>query len=143
VIVRRGELAAHLAAVERHDGRPDTLIDAAALAAYAPVVDVPEGDYRLVGVDLGDASRNVPPADAVAGFGERTPLTIEEGLALLAADSSVIAANRGFSLAGSSRGDRRCPALWISKGAPKLGWCYLGAPHTWLGTASCAAREAL
>lgn len=102
---------------------------------------MPEGDYELVGVDLGDATRNVRPQDALAAFGERTPLTVEEGLALFAADPSVIAPNRGFSLAGSSRGDRRVPALWVSKGRPKLGWCFMGAPHTWLGTASCAERR--
>ena len=143
MIVRRASLADHLALVARSDGRPGTLIGEEELAAYAAVVDVPEGDYELVGVDLGDATRDVPPADAVAGFGGRSPLTIEEGLAVFAADPSVIAPNRGFSLAGSSRGDRRCPALWVSKGAPKLGWCFLGAPHTWLGTASCAARRPL
>jgi hypothetical protein len=37
-------------------------------------------------------------------------------------------------------GDRRVPALWISGGAPKLGWCWAGNPHTWLGSASCATR---
>ena len=105
------------------------------------MVEVPDGDYELVRLDLGDGSRNVAPQEAVAALGERSPLTIEEGLAVLAADASAIGPNRGLSLAGSSRGDRRCPALWLSKGRPKLGWCYLGAPHTWLGTASCAARR--
>ncbi|WFF07707.1 DUF5701 family protein [Micromonospora sp. WMMD1076] len=28
------------------------------------------------------------------------------------------------------------PALWISQGAPKLGWCWFGNPHTWLGSAT-------
>ena len=45
----------------------------------------------------------------------------------------------------------RTPALWISngtgrdgrerKGAPKLGWCWWGNRHTWLGIASCQGRE--
>ena len=26
--------------------------------------------------------------------------------------------------------------MWISERAPKLGWCWDGNPHTWLGTAS-------
>ena len=145
MIVVRSELAVNLAAVARSDGKPDTLIGEPELAAYTPLVDVPAGDYELVEVDLGDATRNVRPDDALEqldGAG-RSPLTIEEGLALYAADPAVIAPNRGFSLAGSSRGDRRVPALWISKGRPKLGWCFRGAPHTWLGTASCAGRRAL
>jgi hypothetical protein len=34
------------------------------------------------------------------------------------------------------------PALWIADRAPKLGWCWDGNPHTWLGTASAAHRLA-
>ena len=34
------------------------------------------------------------------------------------------------------------PAIWISNRAPKLGWCWAGNPHTWLGSASCSDRAA-
>ena len=34
----------------------------------------------------------------------------------------------------------RVPALWISERAPKLGWCWDGNPHTWLGLASAGRR---
>lgn len=144
MLVARTALGEHLALVARSDGAPDTVIDADALATYAATVDVPDGDYVLEDVDLGDATRNVPPEQALEQFAAagRSPLTVEEGLALFAADPTVIARNRGFSLAGSSRGDRRVPAMWVSKGRPKLGWCFMGAPHTWLGTASCAGRKA-
>jgi hypothetical protein len=54
----------------------------------------------------------------------------------------VIARNRGFSMAGSRRGDQRVPAFWISEGRPKLGWCWDRNPHTRLGTASCSGRIA-
>ncbi|HYN94662.1 MAG TPA: DUF5701 family protein [Pilimelia sp.] len=30
--------------------------------------------------------------------------------------------------------------MWISGRAPKLGWCWEGNPHTWLGVASTGAR---
>jgi Family of unknown function (DUF5701) len=53
---------------------------------------------------------------------------------------TAVAKNGGFSLAGSRCGDRRVTALWISQNRPKLGWCWAGNPHTWLGTASCADR---
>jgi hypothetical protein len=43
--------------------------------------------------------------------------------------------------------DARTPAVWISggtgrdgvesRGAPKVGWCWAGNRHTWLGFASC------
>jgi hypothetical protein len=70
-----------------------------------------------------------------------SPLTIDEGVALLLQQPEAIARNWGFSAAGSRRGDQRVPAFWISEGRPKLGWCWERNPHTWLGTASCARRE--
>ena len=46
--------------------------------------------------------------------------------------------------------DARTPAIWISggtgrdgaasKGAPKVGWCWAGNRHTWLGFASASSR---
>jgi hypothetical protein len=52
----------------------------------------------------------------------------------------VLKTANAFSLLGSRRGDRRVPALWLSGGRPRLGWCWAGAPHFWLGSASCAER---
>ena len=71
----------------------------------------------------------------------RTPLTIDEGIALLTQFPERLRKNHCFSLLGSRSGDRRVPALWISQGRPKLGWCWAGNPHTWLGSASCGARR--
>lgn len=73
--------------------------------------------------------------DAMAAVG-RLPITIDEGIALVTQFPAALASNRCFSLVGSRCGDRRVPALWISQGAPKLGWCWHGNPHTWLGSAS-------
>ena len=49
--------------------------------------------------------------------------------------------------------DARTPALWISNGtgrdgpdnrnAPKLGWCWAGNRHTWLGFASASGRASI
>jgi hypothetical protein len=84
----------------------------------------------------------VPPEDALPKIESkgRSPLTIEEGIAFVTQFPEAVAPNRGFSLAGSRAGDRRVMAFWISKKRPKLGWCWAGAPHTWLGTASCGER---
>lgn len=132
-------------AIARTDGKPQTVIGATELAAYRPIdaLRLPDADaWVLSGIALGGATRGDPPAVARKALADagRTPLTIEEGLALHTHIADVIGPNRGLSLSGSTRGDRRVPALWISKGTPKLGWCYVGAPHTWLGTPSCAAR---
>lgn len=115
------------------------------LATFLPIdaVEIPEGPaYLAVDVDLGASSRNVPPEDALREILDagRSPLTLDEGVALMLQQPEVIARNWGFSMAGSRRGDQRVPAFWISGGRPKLGWCWDRNPHTWLGTASCARR---
>ncbi|MFH8573541.1 DUF5701 family protein [Streptomyces sp. NPDC017993] len=105
---------------------------------------LPEGEvYVAFDVERGEEFCGVVPADALATLAERkrTPLTIEEGIAFLTQFPHALAKNKCFSLGGTRLGDRRVPALWISKGAPKLGWCWEGNPHTWLGMASAGDRS--
>jgi hypothetical protein len=134
--------------VEREGKRAVSMLDDEELARFVPIegVELPEGPaYRLVDVDTGRATRNVTPDDALASIraAGRSPLTLEEGIAVVTRHPETIAPNDGWSLLGSRCGDRRVCALWISKGAPKLGWCWAGNPHTWLGSASCAGRIGL
>jgi hypothetical protein len=107
-----------------------------------PELDIPTGPYLLLDVDPGADTLNIPPAEVlprIAAAG-RSPLTIAEGLAVLVSDPGVLRGRNCFSLLGSRAGDKRVPALWVSARRPRLGWCYQGAPHTWLGSASCAGR---
>ncbi|AIR98867.1 DUF5701 family protein [Streptomyces glaucescens] len=110
-----------------------------------PSVAVPGHRVHLVfDVERGEEFCGVVPNDAmetIAGRG-RTPLTIEEGIALITHFPEVLVKNKCFSLGGSRSGDRRVPAIWISQGMPKLGWCWEGNPHTWLGMASAGKRHA-
>lgn len=115
----------------------------AGLEPYARVVDIPEAPvYWLYGIDRGDEFLNVAPRDALSVIAERgrTALTIDEGLSLATVAPHFVEKNHCFMLAGSRRGDKRVPAIWISQRAPKLGWCFEGVPHTWLGIASAAGR---
>jgi hypothetical protein len=107
-----------------------------------PGLDVPAGPYLLLDVDPGADTLNIPPAEVLPRMtaAGRSPLTIAEGLAVLVSDPGVLRGRNCFSLLGSRAGDKRVPALWISARRPRLGWCYQGAPHTWLGSASCAGR---
>lgn len=100
--------------------------------------------YLLVDVERGSEFCGTPPERAVAVLADRgrTPLTVAEGIALITLHPEVLEKNHCFSLAGSRKGDRRVPALWISKQAPHLGWCFAGAPHSWLGLASAGRRVA-
>ncbi|MFC9219889.1 DUF5701 family protein [Streptomyces hygroscopicus] len=100
--------------------------------------------YLLLEVERGEEFCGAVPRDAmnvIAGRG-RTLLTIEEGVALITHFPQVLVKNKCFSLGGSRCGDRRVPAIWISQKAPKLGWCWEGNPHTWLGMASAGTRAA-
>jgi len=127
-------------------GRPGTVsrqladVDRFVPTEHAPV---PAGEaYLLVDVERGAEFRDRPPDTAlpvITGRG-RSPLTVDEGVALVTHFPSTLVKNHCFSLAGSRAGDRRVPAVWISRGAPVLGWCWAGNPHSWLGVASCAGR---
>lgn len=106
-------------------------------------LDVPDAPvYLLLDVERGDEFKNVKPRDATPVIAERgrTPLTIAEGLSFNAVYPDKLIKNHCFMLAGSHEGSKRVPAIWISQGAPKLGWCFQGVEHTWLGIASAAKR---
>jgi hypothetical protein len=118
------------------------------LTTFTPIkhVEIPGGNaYVVFDVERGEEFGNVPPDDAMVKIAgrERTPITIDEGIALITHSPESLERNKCFSLLGSRCGDKRVPALWISQGAPKLGWCWAGNPHTWLGTASCGARAGM
>ena len=98
--------------------------------------------YLVTDLDTGEDTLNVTPEDALKTIVKRrrSPLTIEEGVALVTHFPELLKTKNCFSILGSRCGDRRVPALWISKGSPRLGWCWAANPHTWLGSASCGSR---
>jgi len=117
------------------------------LATYDPLpeLEVPAASaYLLVDIERGEEFCGVRPEEAlpvIRGRG-RTPLTIDEGIAVVTQAPHLLEKNKCFMLSGSRRTDRRVPAMWISERAPKLGWCWDGNPHTWLGVASAGRRIA-
>jgi hypothetical protein len=136
-----------LAEVHGVGGTGFTTMEPDDLARFAPLpeLDVPPTPYLLVDVDTGPDTRGRTPADVLPELteGGRSPLTLAEGVAVLVTDPGVLRSRNCFSLLGSRAGDKRVPALWVSARRPRLGWCYQGAPHTWLGSASCAGRVGL
>jgi len=149
VIVIGRELVGPEASIDRVERRgkaaATTMLDADDFERFRPIepVSVPGGPaYLVTEVSAGRDTLDVAPDDALATIDRqgRSPLTLDEGIALVTQFPEAVARNGGFSLPGSRRGDRRVTALWISKGQPKLGWCWAGNPHTWLGSASCTRR---
>ena len=108
-----------------------------------PGLDLPAGPYLLLDVDLGGDTVDTPPEEALTRLAAdgRSPLTLAEGLALLVSAPGVLPGRNSFALAGSRADDLRVPAIWESARRPRLGWWEQTAPHSWLGTASCADRR--
>lgn len=118
------------------------------LERFQPLAELalpPGSAYLLLDIDRGDGTLNVAPKHALEFIraAARSPLTVEEGIAVLTQHPMFLEENRCFSLLGSRCGDKRVPAFWLSGARPKLGWCWEGNPHTWIGSASCAARVGL
>jgi hypothetical protein len=128
---------------------------------FAPISSVTLPDaprYVLRDIDRGDAMANWSPDEALRAIEDsgRTPLTLTEGLQWLLQYPDVLERNHCFMTIGSRLRkpngslDARTPAVWISNGtgrdgaanrnAPKVGWCWAGNRHTWLGFASAAGR---
>jgi hypothetical protein len=133
-----------LGAVHTVGGGGFTTMEADELTRFRPLpeLEVPSGPYLLLDVDPGPDTLGHTPAEVLPKItaNSRSPLTIAEGLAVLVSDPGVPRSRNCFSLLGSRCGDKRVPALWVSARRPRLGWCYEGAPHSWLGSASCAGR---
>jgi hypothetical protein len=112
-------------------------------------ITTPAADAYLVhGFDSGDDYRDQPPSAVLPQLlgGDRSPVTIDEALAAVVLHPELVARKHAFSILGSrstaAQVTESVPAIWISRGAPRLGWCWDNNPHTWLGSASCAGRSA-
>lgn len=129
------------------------------LSEFAPFdVEVPASAYVVTGLERGDEYSNETPNETYPKLRarDRTPITALEGIFWLLQRPEALERNKCFMTTGSRLRkpngtlDSRTPALWISngtgrdgkerRGAPKIGWCWAGNRHTWLGIASAAGR---
>lgn len=154
--------ASRLATLLSHHAKPGFVVaDMTDLDQFVPIdgVVVPDRPlYLLEDVNRGDDMRNWSPDEALPAItaAGRTPLTMSEGISWLLQAPKALERNHCFMTIGSrkpqgSRWDARTPAVWISRGtgrdgqsnknAPKVGWCWAGNRHTWLGFASALRRR--
>jgi len=157
--------ASRLAPLMDRGGRPGFVVtDLQDVDRFCAVdaVAVPSSPVALVaGLDRGDAMLSWSPDEAlpaIVGAG-RSPLTLVEGITWVLQLPAALEPGRCFMTIGSRLRkaggalDARTPAVWISggtgrdgparRGAPKVGWCWAGNRHTWLGFASAAGRTAV
>ena len=157
--------ASALAPLLRLNGKPGFVVtDMSDVDEFTPIsaVKLPDAPLYLIrDIDRGDAMANWSPDEALGAIADadRTPLTLTEGLHWLLQRPDVLARGLCFMTIGSRRPkpggslDARTPAIWISNGtgrdgpanrnAPKVGWCWAGNRHTWLGFASASGRTSL
>ncbi|MFG2823405.1 DUF5701 family protein [Kitasatospora sp. NPDC048365] len=153
--------ASALAPLLRREGRPGFVVtDMTDVDRFAPTVTVPDAPlYLVTGLDRGDHLANRTPEEALPELTaqDRTPLLLTEGIHWVLQQPAVLERNHCFMTIGSrlrkANGalDTRTPAIWISNGtgrdgrerrdAPKVGWCWWGNRHTWLGFASATGRR--
>lgn len=152
--------ASALAPLVRHDDKPGFVVaDMTDVDEFTSVAPLPDSPLYLVDdLDRGDDMANWSPdeaAPAIASAG-RTALTLTEGLCWLLQRPDVLERGHCYMTIGSRKRkptgalDTRTPAIWISNGtgrdgavrrdAPKVGWCWAGNRHTWLGFASASTR---
>jgi hypothetical protein len=134
-----------IGAVELAGRRGFTTMEGDDLERFAPLdgLDLPRGSaYVVADVDTGGELVNVTPDEALPRIVAegRSPLTIDEGIAVVTQFPELLVDENCFSLPGSRCGDRRVTAIWLSEKRPRLGWCWAGNPHAWLGSASCVGR---
>lgn len=149
--------------LERSGKRGFIVVDMSDIDDFSPIEQVapPAAPVYLAdGLERGDQMANWSPEEALPAItaAGRTPLTVAEGIYWLLQRPDVLARGHCFMTIGSRLRkpngslDARTPALWISDGtgrdgrdnrnAPKLGWCWAGNRHTWLGFASASRRIA-
>lgn len=116
------------------------------IASFLPQdgFEPPEGPfYLVVEPHTGTCYINREPdvARKLIDSDERTPLTLEEGLAIATQHPEWLLEKNGFNLLGSRSADGRVPSIWMSQNAPRLGAVWPNSRHTWLGNAYCMSRR--
>lgn len=100
--------------------------------------------YLICNVYRGEEYLNITPEIALVDIksNQNTPLSLNEGIAIVTHFPEFLQKNKCFSLPASRYvGDQRVPAIWInSKKEANLGWCWDRNPHSWLGSGYCKNR---
>ena len=120
-----------------------TKMDSDTIKGFKPFeVKIPNGKaYLAVDIETGKTSLGKTPGEAIKKIKseDRSPLTLEEGVALVTHHPEILKDNHIW-MPGSRRGDDGVAHLWLSGGGPRLFWSLAVLSGARWGSASCGSR---
>jgi hypothetical protein len=120
-----------------------TTMDSDTIKGFKPFeVKIPNGKaYMAVDIETGKTTLGKTPDEAIKKIKseDRSPLTLEEGVALITHHPELLKDNYIW-VPGSRHGDDKVASLWLSEGKPRLGWVWASDSYAGWGSASCGSR---
>ena len=136
-----GEKAMPLVELEGKKGY--TYPDEDGIKGFEPFgVEAPNGKaYLAVDIETGKTTLGETPDEAIKKIksDDRSPLTLEEGVALVTHHPEALKDNHVF-MPGSRHGPDEVASLWLGEGRPRLGWNLSDSSRSKWGSASCGSR---
>ena len=137
-----GEKAMPLIKLEDEKGY--AAMSADEIKGFKPIegVKIPNGKaYLAIDIETGKTTLGKTPDEAIKKIKseDRSPLTLEEGVALITHHPEILKDNCVWA-PGSRHGDDKVADLWLNEGEPKLYWNWANRSHAKWGSASCGSR---
>ena len=129
--------------IELEDKKGYTTMSADEIKGFKPIegVKIPNGkEYLAIDIETGKTTLGKTPDEAIKKIKseDRSPLTLEEGVALITHHPEILKDNYVWA-PGSRRGDDGVADLWLVEGKPELSWYGANSLVNW-GSASCGSR---
>ena len=130
--------------IELEDKKGYTSMSADEIKNFKPIegVKIPNGKaYLAVDIETGKTSLGKTPDEAIKKIKseDRSPLTLEEGVALVTHHPEILKDNYIW-MPGSRRGGDGVARLWLVEGKPGLDWGWANGSGAKWGSASCGSR---
>ena len=147
IVIKNDVLGAEKAMplVELEDKKGYTTMSADEIKNFKPIegVKIPNGRaYLAVDIETGKTSLGKTPDEAIKKIKseDRSPLTLEEGVALVTHHPEILKDNYVWMPGSRPRGGGGVANGWLYEGRPGLGWSWAGYSDAEWGSASCGSR---
>src|SRR3989344_1103661 len=130
--------------IELEDKKGYTTMSVDEIKGFKPIegVKIPNGKaYLAIDIETGKTTLGKTPDEAIKKIKteDRSPLTLEEGVALITHHPEILKDNYVWA-PGSRRGDVGVADLWLGGGEPGLSWGGASSSVAKWGSASCGSR---